>query len=74
MDTATTARGSVQRYLKLDPDAAQILDAAAPSVNKRGFFISMLLYEWAARHAERQRLIAALQDGEGEGEGEDRQV
>jgi hypothetical protein len=51
---------SVQRYLKLDPEAAQILDCVAPSPNKRGAFLSRLIFDYWARKQERERIAAAL--------------
>jgi hypothetical protein len=56
MDVTPATSGSVQRYLRLDPEAARILDLVAPSPNKRGAFVSRLLFDYWARQQERERL------------------
>lgn len=60
-----------QRYLKLDPEAARLLDELAPSPRRRGRFVSNLILQEVARIEERRRLgtmIGIWRDGVGNAE------
>ena len=57
---ATKDAAQYQRYLRLDPAAAQLLDELAPSPGRRGRYISNLILMEYARQEERRRLRQAL--------------
>ena len=56
----TTGYAKNQRSLKLDPEAAELLDTLAPSRGRRGRYVSNLILAEHARKEERARLRAAL--------------
>jgi hypothetical protein len=53
--------GVIPVNLSLDKEAAELLAQLAPTKKAHGRFISRLLYEFAARQEERQRVRKALE-------------
>ena len=52
--------GVVPVNFTLDREAAELLRLVAPGIRTRGRFVSRLIYEFAARQEERQRLRQQL--------------
>jgi hypothetical protein len=52
--------GVIPVNFTLDREAAELLRRVAPGIRTRGRFISRLIYEFAARQEERQRLCQQL--------------